>query len=84
MPMLLNSFSAKRAKKCSNIYGAEVFYRNYNASRQHALDGSFLKGTCLGYVDILASEHGGFNQHSIVNVGSDIDFGVSRSISRFI
>ena len=34
----------------------------------------------LGYIDISTSELGTPDQHSEVNVGSGINFGVSRSI----
>ena len=60
-------------------------YKNYNIGRRYVLDSSFSRGTtnCSGYTGISASDHGGFNQHSKENIGSDIEFGVSRIITRF-
>lgn len=53
--------------------------------RRYAFDSSFSRETtnCLGYVDISVSDLETFNHHSKVNIGSDIDFGISMIISRF-
>ena len=77
--------SFHQINESSNIFASESLYKNYNISRRYALDSSFSRETtnCLGYVDISVSDLEIFNHHSKVNIGSDIDFGVSMIISRF-
>ena len=88
MSMLRTFFRAKsfhQINKSSNIFAAETLYKNCNISRWYALVGNFSRRTtnCLGSVDISASEPGVFNQHSEVNTGSTINFGVCSSITGF-
>ena len=77
--------SFHQINESSNIFASESLYKNYDISRRYALDSSFSRETtnCLGYVDISVSDLEIFNHHSKVNIGSDIDFGVSMIISRF-
>ena len=80
-------FSAKsfhQINQSPSTFATETFYKYHNTSRWYALDGSFSRGTtnCSGYVDISTSALEVFNQHSKINIGSDIDFGVSNSIRR--
>lgn len=76
--------SFHQIKESSNIFAAETLHKNCNISRRCALDARFLRWTtnCSRYVDISASELKCFNQHSKVNIEFDVDFGVSKSISR--
>ena len=78
-----NAKSLHQINKSSKA--AETLYKNDKTSRRYALDSSFLRGTnnCSRYLNDYASQFEIFNQHSKVNIGSYIDFGVSRSFSRF-
>ena len=84
--MFRSFFSTKsihQINENSNIFTAETLYKNCIISRQYALDGSFSGGTtnCSRYVDTFTSELEVFNQHSKVNIRSEIYSGVSSSIS---
>ena len=78
LPTIFSYKSFHQISESSNIFAEEIMYKNYNISRQCALDGSLSRGTSnsSGYVNISASKFRVFinAQKSIMKPISTLEF----------